>query len=359
MNRLFKINESEKGRILNMHQSATSRQYLNEQESDILSSNQMAEIAKRLTNLLVGDVRTKHLEQVFEILKNEVFGKKASESECAYSKVSKYFEGTRAKFFTWGAFVPSDYKKTELYAKINQSEEGGEPQFQDVKKQLMDAINAELNGFCKRLAEQSKQSSEQQEIKDEFYKKFPCSNTPEYENPSFIVSNGKKFMKFKNNGKSYAVRYDDGLVFMWDGKTYTKTEVYAKCEGSSTGGQSNSGLNEEFAKLPGQDDQPQDNQQQDNQQQTNQNTQQQQTGQQKGGQKLLKKGVKDDEVLSVKQKINKALPNVIQDLGINVSDNTYDPKTVAAVAYFQAKNNLKVDGIVGPETRGALSKISS
>jgi len=32
MNRLFKINESERERILNMHTSATSRQYLSEQD---------------------------------------------------------------------------------------------------------------------------------------------------------------------------------------------------------------------------------------------------------------------------------------------------------------------------------------
>jgi len=186
---------------------------------------------------------------------------------------------------------------------------------------------------------------ENETIQNEFYQKFPCAKTPDYESPSFLVSNGKKFMKFKNNGKSYAIRFDDGLVFMWDGTTYKPTETIAKCPSNS-----DEGLNEQFETLPGQSGEQQNNQ--NNQQQVNQSN-----PRLSSGGNLLKRGSKGDEVVGIKMRLNKVLPNVIQDLEINTSDDNYNGKTVAAVAYFQAKNNLKVDGIVGPETRGELSKI--
>jgi len=39
--RQFRIDDSEKDRILNLHESATKRQYLNEQESNCIPINQV------------------------------------------------------------------------------------------------------------------------------------------------------------------------------------------------------------------------------------------------------------------------------------------------------------------------------
>jgi len=42
--RQFRIDNSEKDRILNLHESATKRQYLNEQESNCIPINQVKDI---------------------------------------------------------------------------------------------------------------------------------------------------------------------------------------------------------------------------------------------------------------------------------------------------------------------------
>jgi peptidoglycan hydrolase-like protein with peptidoglycan-binding domain len=43
-----------------------------------------------------------------------------------------------------------------------------------------------------------------------------------------------------------------------------------------------------------------------------------------------------------------------QRLGTTSVDGKFGPKTEAAVIDFQVSNGIKVDGIVGPETWGAL-----
>jgi len=44
--RQFRIDDSEKDRILNLHESATKRQYLNEQKNDCIPINQVKGIEK-------------------------------------------------------------------------------------------------------------------------------------------------------------------------------------------------------------------------------------------------------------------------------------------------------------------------
>lgn len=359
MKKLFLINESERERILNMHTSATSRQYLNEQQNDILTPNEMAEIAKRIGYLLAGDVKVEDLDEVSEILENEVFGKKASESECALSRVDKYIKRSRfADKWMSSLFLISDYQKNNLYKKINDSKEWSEPQFKDVKNTLLQSIKDETNGFCKRVAEQSEQSAEKEKIKQDFYDKLPCLKDEEFVGIEKGKNTNRNYFKFKKAGLTYAVDYVDLILYVLNNNKWDK-KGSATCQESkeNSGPQLNEGIGyvdseqNKIVEIPDSPTQPQDTE--NKTQQGKQNTPQKQ----EGSKKLLRRGVKDDEVLGVKARLKKELPNIVDELGIDVNNNTYDGDTVAAVAYFQAKNNLKVDGIVGPETRGALSKI--
>ena len=64
----------------------------------------------------------------------------------------------------------------------------------------------------------------------------------------------------------------------------------------------------------------------------------------------LKYGSKGDEVKELQQ----ALVNAGYDVGSSGVDGSYGPATQAAVTKYQQDNGLKVDGLAGPETQGAL-----
>ncbi|MBP6857615.1 MAG: peptidoglycan-binding protein [Candidatus Pacebacteria bacterium] len=51
--------------------------------------------------------------------------------------------------------------------------------------------------------------------------------------------------------------------------------------------------------------------------------------------------------------LNTKIPTLVPQL---VPDGIFGPKTYQAVIIFQKANSLKIDGIVGPITRGALLK---
>lgn len=65
----------------------------------------------------------------------------------------------------------------------------------------------------------------------------------------------------------------------------------------------------------------------------------------------IQQGSKGDEVLDVQQRL--------KDRGFDPGpiDGIFGAKTAAAVRAFQERHNLQVDGIVGPETGGALGML--
>ena len=70
--------------------------------------------------------------------------------------------------------------------------------------------------------------------------------------------------------------------------------------------------------------------------------------------KTIRKGNRSEVVRIIKSFLQEKMPNHFTELGLEVND-VYDPKTVGLIAYYQAKNGLKVDGITGPETMRSLS----
>jgi hypothetical protein len=141
------------------------------------SFGEAAQIAKDLVNLLVGDVRTSHLNEIEIILKDRVLGKTLTDGTCLLNKVSEYLKNTKTnRWFTWGVFVPSDYKSRGLRDAILASKEKSEPQFEDVKKDLIKLIDNEINGFCK--SPKKEEEKPQQTTTDSKYKQ--C-NGPEFE----------------------------------------------------------------------------------------------------------------------------------------------------------------------------------
>ena len=114
-----------------------------------------ANIAQEITTELLGDVKTVDLDDILEILKTKVFGQTYEEGGCLLNKVATYFSKgvvrTSDMFTTLVAFSPELWGlgKSNLIDAINNTQEYSEPQFEDVKRRLISAINSESNGFCK------------------------------------------------------------------------------------------------------------------------------------------------------------------------------------------------------------------
>lgn len=70
---------------------------------------------------------------------------------------------------------------------------------------------------------------------------------------------------------------------------------------------------------------------------------------------LVKKGYEEPVVKVIKQKLKDKMQTEFDNSGIDVNSEEYDQKTEDLVKTYQQKNNnLKVDGIVGPETAKSL-----
>ena len=67
--------------------------------------------------------------------------------------------------------------------------------------------------------------------------------------------------------------------------------------------------------------------------------------------RLLKRGVSGNDVKDLQSFLNK-------QLSLNlIADGQWGSKTEVAVSVFQTKYKLKVDGIVGIQTRGFISQL--
>jgi hypothetical protein len=91
-----------------------------------------------------GDVESQDLDELLSLLNSEVFGKKSSDGICAMKKVMDFYK--KSGFFgtPGGGLLGSG----DLLKDITKSIEIGEPEFDDVKKDLLNKINNELNSFC-------------------------------------------------------------------------------------------------------------------------------------------------------------------------------------------------------------------
>lgn len=184
------------------------------------SFGEASQISQELVNALVGDVKTSDLSEIETILKDKVFGKVLDDGTCLLNKVNEYFKNTKtSRWFTWGVFVPSDYKSRGLKDMISLSKEESEPQFEDVKKGILKLIDDEMNGFCKspkkeegKKDEGKKEEEKKQQVRRQY---VACSGTSEQP--------FKKLCYEKDpNGPLHKVQACIGVTP--DGKFWNKTE---------------------------------------------------------------------------------------------------------------------------------------
>jgi hypothetical protein len=124
-----------------------SSKTLNENKTIIyeqVSPSQLSKITDKIHYLMSGDVESQDLDELLSLLNSEVFGKKSSDGICAMKKVMDYYK--KAGFFgtPGGGLLGTG----NLLKDITKSIEIGEPEFDDVKKDLLNKINNELNSFC-------------------------------------------------------------------------------------------------------------------------------------------------------------------------------------------------------------------
>jgi hypothetical protein len=114
---------------------------LNEQTT----AGEASSIASKLWSYMAGDVETEDLEGAQQIFNDQVFGKTFKDG-CLLEKVLEYYKGHQGSF-TWS--LTTTYHEGGFLDDLDHSDEMGEPEFADVKKDLRDSIEKELNGFCK------------------------------------------------------------------------------------------------------------------------------------------------------------------------------------------------------------------
>lgn len=114
-------------------------------------------VADDFNDYLTGDVETEDLTDIQNDLNTKIFGKRLKDGTCAMTKLLQYYEKISGNvswrnFFTSTAVLAfgfSDWGRSGLIKDITNSEESGEAGFEDVKKELLDSIQKELDGFCK------------------------------------------------------------------------------------------------------------------------------------------------------------------------------------------------------------------
>jgi hypothetical protein len=131
---------------------------LNEQET----AGNTANIARDIVGYLVGDVQSSDLNNIQNIVDDRILGKTFKDGTCLMKKVLEYFG--RGGNHRWTNYLTtlSAFSGTglDLIKAIQAAEEGGESEFEDIKKDLVDSINKELNGFCKTNSTETPQTSD-------------------------------------------------------------------------------------------------------------------------------------------------------------------------------------------------------
>ena len=125
-------------------------------EQSGLSPAETAEITADIRHELSGDVQSSDLQDVQDILNDKVFGMSYEDGTCLLTKINNYLKKTVGStafddFTTLTNFEQpfNSIDNQSLLELINNSEESSEPQFNDIKKKLINSINQEFNGFCK------------------------------------------------------------------------------------------------------------------------------------------------------------------------------------------------------------------
>lgn len=123
-----------------------------------LDAKSISDVSKNLRYWLTGDVQSNDLNKIHNELKTKIFGKLFENGECAFNKLINYYEKdtkhTSLQDF-FGTTAPltlgfSDaFRSSNLITQIQDSSEGSEGGFEDIKRKLLSDIESELTNFCK------------------------------------------------------------------------------------------------------------------------------------------------------------------------------------------------------------------
>jgi hypothetical protein len=193
----------------------------------------------------------------------------------------------------------------------------------------------------------------------EFFDKWPCLNYQGYTDKEIQTKDNNKYFTFKNGNVLYAIKLSDGKMYkkIEDGD-YETTNTIAKCPDKLAGLDeqlSPQSFDKGFSKtLPVSDKGFSLN---TSNVKTDKKVSDSTSASSKNTQNIFKKGMKGENIQKIKQQIADLVGGDIRrNLKVNLENDLYDDKMTAMVAYFQAINDIKVDGIVGPET---LSKMKN
>jgi len=144
------------------------RKSLNEQVTLSTASTAARDIKYNLT----GDVKVSDLEKTQTVLNDRVFGQTMADGTCALKKVMDYFKSVKLSGLEVLQTSWDDSGSLgDLLTAIRDSEESGSPEFEDIKNELINSINKELNGFCKPAAPAQTQQQPAQQAQGN---KFSC-----------------------------------------------------------------------------------------------------------------------------------------------------------------------------------------
>lgn len=129
-----------------------------------VDSGKITEVSKNIRYWLTGDVQSKDLNKIHDELKTKIFGKTFAKGGCALSKLIEYFEKDTKGVNAWDIFgttalltlgISEWFKSSNLRTQIENSSEGSEGGFEDIKESLLSDIDKELSGFCTSKSQQT------------------------------------------------------------------------------------------------------------------------------------------------------------------------------------------------------------
>lgn len=110
-----------------------------------VSASEAASISNKVHKILSGDVETEDLDELSSLLTSAVFGKTSQDGNCLLVKIMQYYSKSGVLGTPGGGLFGSG----DMLKDITNSTEIGEPEFDDVKQELIKKINDELSKFCK------------------------------------------------------------------------------------------------------------------------------------------------------------------------------------------------------------------